>query len=93
MYQEFIEDFERQAQDLLVSENRRYNTEVADTIELPHMLASAKAIVVSALERTESRGAHVRSDFPERDDTKPVENMVVQKGTGGCEVRRVEAGR
>ena len=88
-----VDTIERQAQDLLVSENRRYNTEVADTIELPHMLASARAIVVSALERTESRGAHVRSDFPERDDTKPVENMVVQKGTGGCEVRRVEAGR
>jgi succinate dehydrogenase/fumarate reductase flavoprotein subunit len=88
-----IKDIGVQAQDLHILNVRRCNAEVADAIELPHMLASAEAIMRSALERTESRGAHVRSDFPERNDERPVENMVVRMRDGGCEVRRMETGR
>jgi len=87
-----IGDIKKQSTDLRTSGIKRCNNEVLDAIELPHMIASAEAIIGSALERTESRGAHVRSDFPERDDKKPVVNMVVEKKNGNCEVRRVEAG-
>jgi succinate dehydrogenase/fumarate reductase flavoprotein subunit len=90
---EEIKDIGRQARDLHTLNVKQCNAEVADAIELPHMIASAEAIVISALERTESRGAHVRSDFPERNDERPVENMVVQMMDGKCEVRRVETGR
>ena len=83
---------EEQARDLEISEIRRCNTEVADAVELPHMLATARAIAASALARTESRGAHVRSDFPERDDAEPVRNMVVRMRNGECSLRAVVSG-
>jgi succinate dehydrogenase/fumarate reductase flavoprotein subunit len=89
---EEIASIERQAQDLLISETRRCNTEVADAAGLPNMLATARAIAVSALGRTESRGAHVRTDFPDTDDTGPVKNMVVQLKRDECELRQSLAG-
>ena len=45
-----------------------YNTDLLQALELGSMLDCAEAVVVSALERRESRGAHQRLDFPERDD-------------------------
>ncbi len=47
-----------------------FNTELMEAIELGFLLDSAWAIAESALMRKESRGAHSREDFPERDDTK-----------------------
>lgn len=79
-----------QAQDLSIAEGGSYNAEVVDAIELSHMLASAEAIAISALERTESRGAHVRADYPERDDQSPVANIVVRRENGNLRARRVE---
>lgn len=87
-----IGSIKKQAADLRISGPKSHNSEVADAIELSHMLATADAIVLSALERTESRGAHVCSDFPERDDKSPVKNMVVKMKDGVCEIRRVEVG-
>jgi len=85
-----IAGIKEHAKDLRISGMKRYNCEALDAIELSHMLASAESIVVSALARTESRGAHVRSDFPERDDAHPIRNMVVRLKDGNCEVRPVE---
>jgi succinate dehydrogenase/fumarate reductase flavoprotein subunit len=82
----------KRAQDLRISGTRPWNTEAVDAIELSHMLASAEAIAASAIERRESRGAHVRSEFPERDDERPVRNMIVEMRDGSCEVRSEEAG-
>ena len=65
---------------------------VGDAVELSHMLATARVIAASALARTESRGAHVRSDFPERDDAEPVRNMVVRMRNGECSLRAVVSG-
>ena len=45
-----------------------FNTELTSALELEFMLDVAEAIVYSALERTESRGSHQRTDFPGRDD-------------------------
>jgi len=45
-----------------------FNTELTSALELEFMLDVAEAIAYSALERTESRGSHQRTDFPERDD-------------------------
>jgi succinate dehydrogenase / fumarate reductase flavoprotein subunit len=46
----------------------RYNTDLADAIEIGFLLDCAEATVESALARRESRGGHAREDYPDRDD-------------------------
>jgi succinate dehydrogenase / fumarate reductase flavoprotein subunit len=45
-----------------------FNQDVLGAIELGYMLDCAEAMLVGAIERKESRGAHFRTDFPARDD-------------------------
>jgi succinate dehydrogenase / fumarate reductase flavoprotein subunit len=47
-----------------------FNRDLLDAIELGHLLYLAEVITHSALMREESRGAHSREDFPDRDDKK-----------------------
>jgi succinate dehydrogenase / fumarate reductase flavoprotein subunit len=45
-----------------------YNTDLVAALELENLLDLAEVVVMGALEREESRGAHARRDFPGRDD-------------------------
>ena len=56
---------------------RVFNTNLLFILELGFMLDCAESIVVSALERKESRGAHTRLDFPDRDDDNWLKHVLV----------------
>jgi len=53
----------------LKDKSRTFNTARVEALELDNLVETAKATIVSAEARRESRGAQARSDYPERDDT------------------------
>jgi succinate dehydrogenase / fumarate reductase flavoprotein subunit len=60
-----------------------WNTDLVEALELDNLLAQAVVSMNSALNRTESRGAHAREDFPERDDKNWLKHTVVRLDGGG----------
>jgi succinate dehydrogenase / fumarate reductase flavoprotein subunit len=62
----------------------RYNTDLTDALELGFLLDCAEAMVVSAEARTESRGAHAREDFPDRDDEVWMRHTLATRGPHGA---------
>lgn len=64
-----IAQIRRRAEHVTVGDKgKKFNTDLMDAVEVGFMLDYAHAITAGALERTESRGAHSREDYPERDD-------------------------
>jgi fumarate reductase flavoprotein subunit len=62
--------------------SRVFNTDLNAALELGFMLDVADAICHSALRREESRGAHARRDFPERDDTRFLADTLAYRTDG-----------
>ena len=58
---------------------QRFNTDLLEAIELGFLLDLAEVVVVSALNRKESRGGHMRDDFPKRDDKKYMKHTMAYK--------------
>ncbi|CKT28381.1 fumarate reductase [Mycobacterium tuberculosis] len=63
--------------------SRTFNTELTALLELSGMLDVALAIVESGLRREESRGAHQRTDFPNRDDEHFLAHTLVHRESDG----------
>jgi fumarate reductase (CoM/CoB) subunit A len=64
-----------------------YNTDWIDLLELQGMLRLGEVIARSALERRESRGGHVRMDYPEREDSQWLKTIVARKERGQIVLR------
>jgi len=77
---EAVRELELRSRNLSIDNlGNRYNTDLMDALELQNMLMLAEAIAASALNRTESRGAHSRQDHPDRDDEHWLKHTLVQR--------------
>jgi succinate dehydrogenase / fumarate reductase, flavoprotein subunit len=64
-----LQDLRRQYETVRVQDSgKRFNTDLLDIIELGNLLDLSLITAATALNRQESRGAHSREDFPERND-------------------------
>ncbi len=65
---------------------RRYNTELMEVLELGFLLDNAEQLVHAALNRQESRGAHSREDYRERDDENWLKHSLVYRDDDGVRI-------
>ncbi len=79
----------------LYDTSRTFNTELTAAMELDFMLDCAATIAASALAREESRGAHARRDFPDRNDQRYLKHTLAfaAEGAPRLEYRDVRLGR
>ena len=54
-----------------------FNTDLVEALELDNLMSQAVVAMHSAANREESRGAHAREDFPDRDDKKWMKHTIV----------------
>jgi len=68
------------ANQIRIQGGRAYNMPWNEYISLLNMLEVSQIVALSALQRKESRGAHYRSDYPERNDNYGLFNIHLRKG-------------
>ncbi len=79
-----INDLQERLQKLSIQDQSyTFNTELVLAHELSYMLDVAETIIQSALQRTESRGSHQRTDHPDRDDENFLTHSLAYKADRG----------
>ncbi len=64
-------------------QTREYNTNFVNVLELETMFEVAEIVLAGALARTESRGAHSRTDYPKRDDNNWLKHTLAYQSPEG----------
>lgn len=62
---------------------REYNTNFTNVMEIDSLLTMSEIVLVGALNRRESRGAHARTDYPNRDDRNFLKHTLAYSSTEG----------
>jgi succinate dehydrogenase / fumarate reductase flavoprotein subunit len=78
-----IEKLRSRTKRVCVYGNREYNPAWHTTLDLRNLLIVSEAITRSALERKESRGAHFRDDYPQKDAALGKMSTIVRRGSDG----------
>ncbi|HEX9758221.1 MAG TPA: FAD-binding protein [Nitrospiria bacterium] len=68
---------------------KKFNTELLWALEIRNLLEVAETIVVGAIERKESRGAHTRKDFPNRNDQQWLKHILIYSSDEGPRLQTV----
>ncbi|MDQ7028394.1 MAG: FAD-binding protein, partial [Ardenticatenia bacterium] len=63
---------------------KQFNQDLMEAVELGNLLDIAEATALSALNRTESRGAHSREDYPKRDDENWLKHTLIRRQDDGA---------
>ncbi len=81
---EQIQELKHKVQNIgLTNKSKIFNMELQEAFELHNMIRIAEVIVYSAFQRRESRGAHFRSDYPDRDDEQWLKHTFVHQTSTG----------
>jgi len=74
---EVIHNLRERYKNILVQDKgKRFNTDLLEAVELGFLLDLAEVVVYSARNRKESRGAHMREDYPTRDDVNHMQHTM-----------------
>jgi len=83
-----LEKLKARARTVGITGSREYNPGWHTAIDLRSLLVISEATARAALERTESRGGHTRSDHPDSDEKQAREQIVIKKEGERMTVRR-----
>jgi succinate dehydrogenase / fumarate reductase flavoprotein subunit len=78
-----LDGLNERARQVGVTGNREYNPGWHTGLDLPNLLTVSEAITRAAMERRESRGGHFRDDYPDKNDTEAISNIVIRRAEDG----------
>ena len=81
---QIIKELQKRFEDIKIDDKSMvFNTDLTEAMELKHMLDFVEPMVLGALQRQECRGAHWRTDHPQRDDVNWLKHTLAYKTPEG----------